>query len=69
MKIVGTLDRSDLEPDPQRAWQRCKQLDALWRAQRRPHPRGVWRMTFAQMNRDDLERQLAQAAQVNRPES
>jgi hypothetical protein len=65
VKIVGTQTRSEIEPDPQKAWQRSKALDALLRAARSPYPRGVWRLTHAQMNRLDLERQLAQAAKVN----
>ena len=65
MKVVGTQDRSEIEPDPQKAWQRCKALDAMLRAARPPYPRGVWRLTHAQMNRLDLERQIAQAAKVN----
>lgn len=67
MRTVGTLDRDELEPNPQRAWERGRRLDAMLNVQRGPHPRGVWRLTFAQMNRLDLERQLAQAARVNRP--
>ena len=65
MKMVGTQDRSEIEPDPQIAWQRCKRLDAMLRTAQPARPRGVWRLTHAQMNRLDLERQLAQAAKVN----
>ena len=67
MKTVGNQDRDEIEPDPQRAWQRCKRLDAMLLAARAPYPRGVWRLTHAQMNQLDTERQLAQAAKVNRP--
>ena len=65
MKMVGKQDRSEIELDAQEAWQRCKALDAMLRAGRPPYPRGVWRLTHAQMNRLDFERQLAQAAKVN----
>jgi hypothetical protein len=65
MKMVGTQDRGEIELDPQIAWQRCKRLDAMLRTARAPYSRGVWRLTHEQMNRLDLERQLALAAKVN----
>lgn len=65
MKIVGTQNRSEIELDPQKAWQRGKVLDAMLRGATTPHPRGVWRLTHAQMNQMDFERQLAQAAKIN----
>ena len=65
MKMVGTKNRSEIEPDPQKAWQRCKRLDVMLRPAQQPRPRGVWRLTHSQMNQLDLERQLAQAARVN----
>lgn len=65
MKTVGNQDRNEMEPDPQRAWQRCKKLDAMLIAARAPYPRGVWRLTHAQMNQLDAERQLAQAAKIH----
>ena len=68
MKIVGQFDRNEIELNPQEAWRRCRQLDTMLHAQCQPYPRGVWRLTHAQMNRIDLERQVAQAAKVNRPD-
>jgi hypothetical protein len=65
MRIVGTHNRSEIELDPQIAWQRCKVLDAMLRSALPPHPRGVWRLTHAEMNHLDFERQLTQAAKVN----
>jgi hypothetical protein len=65
MKIVGARNRSEIEPDPQKAWSRCKAMDAMLRASPRSYERGAWRLTHAQMNRLDFERQLAQAAKVN----
>ncbi len=65
MRIVGTQDRSEIERDPLRAWQRGQQLDALLRAALAPHPHGVWRLTHAERNRLDFERQIAQAAKLN----
>jgi hypothetical protein len=67
MKIVGTQNRSEIELNPQRAWQRGKVLDAMLRGATTQHPRGVWRLTHAQMNQMDFERQLAQAAKINGP--
>lgn len=62
MRVVGTQDRSEIERDPLRAWQRGLQLDAQLRAALPPHPQGVWRLTHVERNRLDFERQLAQAA-------
>ena len=67
MKIVGTRERTEIEPDPGRAWQRSKALDALLKSTTPAHPHGAWRLTHAQMNRLDTERQVAQAARINRP--
>ena len=66
MKIVGSHNRSEIEPNPQLAWQRGRVMDAMLRGGLPPHPRGVWRLTHAQMNALDFERQLSQAARVNR---
>ena len=65
MKIVGNQTRSEIELDPQKAWQRGKVLDAMLRGATTPHPRGVWRLTHTQMNQMDFERQLVQAAKIN----
>lgn len=66
MKIVGTQNRTEIERDPLRAWERGKALDAMLRNTLPPHPRGVWRLTHAEMNQMDLERQLALAARINK---
>ncbi len=60
MKIVGNQNRSEIELASQEAWQRGKVLDAMLRGATTPHPRGVWRLTHAQMNKIDFERQLVQ---------
>ena len=65
MKIVGSKNRSEIEVDPQKAWLRCKALDAMLGTSSAARVRGVWRLTHAEMNRLDFERQLAQAARVN----
>ena len=66
MKIVGSKHRSEIETDPQQAWLRGKQLDAMLSVGAPARIRGVWRLTHAEMNRQDFERQLAQAARVNK---
>ncbi len=66
MKIVGSLNRSEIETNPLVAWQRGRAMDAMLRGSLPPCPRGVWRLTHAQMNVMDFERQLAQATRVNR---
>lgn len=66
MKIIGKHNRSEFELDPQAAWQRGKVLDAMLVAALVPHPKGVWRLTHTQMNKMDFERQLVQAATVNK---
>ena len=65
MKIVGTQNRGETEPDPHEAWRRGRRLDAMLRVAQPPRVRGVWRLTHAQMDRLDFERQLAQAAAAN----
>ncbi len=67
MKSVGNKAWSEFETDPQKAWQRARALDANMQIGLTPHPRGVWRMTHAQMNAFDLQRQRAQAAKLNAP--
>lgn len=66
MKIVGNRDRDEIEPDPLEAWRRSRALDALLTSALPPHPRGAWRLTHAEMNRLDAQRQLALAARINR---
>jgi hypothetical protein len=66
MKLVGTQNRDEFELDPVKAWQRGRALDALLRSNSTPFPRGVWRMTHAQMNKADLERQVDQFKRINR---
>ena len=66
MKTVGSQNRSELERNATQAWQRGVTLDAMLRAALPVHPRGVWRLTHAQMNQLDLACQLEQARKVNR---
>ena len=66
MRVIGKQHRTELELNPQLAWQRGKVLDAMLVAALVPHPRGVWRLTHQRMNKMDFERQLIQAAIVNK---
>lgn len=66
MKIVGAKNRTEIERDPQRAWERGKALDAMLRGTLPPHPRGVWRLTHEEMNEMDQARQLALASRLNK---
>jgi hypothetical protein len=66
MKLVGTQNRDEFELDPVKAWDRGRALDALLRSTSPPLPRGVWRMTHAQMNQASLERQVDQFKRINR---
>lgn len=67
MRIVGKLQRTELELDPVRAVERALQ----WRPNQNPgtlpHPKGVFRGTHAYFNAMDYERALAQARLVNTP--
>jgi hypothetical protein len=66
MKVIGNNKNwSEFELDPQKAWERGRALDASMKIGMTPHPRGVWRMTHAQMNAMDLARQREQAAKLN----
>ena len=67
MKIVGKHNRNEFELNPQAAWQRGKDLDAMLMTALVPHPRGIWRLTHTQMNAMDFERQKVQAATVKKP--
>ena len=66
MKTVGKNNSSEFEPDPQLAWQRGKVLDSMLTAAVLPHPKGVWRLSHAQMNAMDFARQLVQAKTINK---
>jgi hypothetical protein len=65
MKLVGKKDRHEIELDPEKAWKRGRELDALLKSTSPPYPRGIWRLTHSQMNQIDLERQVAQFTRVN----
>jgi hypothetical protein len=67
MRIVGSLDRCEFEPDPEKAWRRGVKLDAMLKGTLPPHPRGVFRGTHAYFNRMDDERARRIAARLNTP--
>ena len=43
MRIVGQQDRTEWEPDPEKAWRRGVKLDAMLKGTLPPHPKGVFR--------------------------
>lgn len=65
MRIVGSLDRREFEPDPEKAWRRGVKLDAMLKGTLPPHPKGVFRGTHAYFNRMDDERARQIAARLN----
>ena len=65
MRVVGTQDRTEFEPDPVKAWHRGRQLDALLATALPERPRGVWRAQHTEFNHLDDEWQLTIARRVN----
>jgi hypothetical protein len=65
MRIVGQQNRSEFEPDPERAWRRGLALDAMLKGTLPPHPRGVFRGNHEFFNRMDDERARQVAARLN----
>ena len=65
MRIVGQQDRTELEPDPEKAWSRGVKLDAMLKGTLPPHPKGVFRGSHAFFNRMDDDRARQIAARVN----
>ena len=65
MRIVGKQDRSEIELDPVKAYQRGRALDAMLRSASLPLKRGVMRGTQEYFNRLDAERQTQIARTLN----
>ena len=65
MRIVGTQNRSEIELDPVKAYQRARAMDALLRGTAPPFVRGVTRGTHEYFNRIDDERQRQTARALN----
>lgn len=58
MRTVGTRDWPEFERDPNRAFERGQRLDEVLKGTLAPRPRGVFRMTHAQMNAEDDRRMV-----------
>ena len=67
MRLVGNLDRSEIELNPQEAWRRARQLDAMSVRLRPAYPRGVTRATHAEFQRIDDARMVEAARRVSGP--
>ena len=65
MRIVGTRNRSEIELNPVKAWQRGRELDAMLGGARPPRVRAVMRGTHEYFNRLDAERQTEVARTLN----
>ena len=64
MRTVGNREWPELERDPQRAFERGQRLDDMLRGTLPPRPRGVFRMTHAQMNAEDDRRMVELARRL-----
>jgi hypothetical protein len=65
MRIVGFQDRSEIELDPVKAYQRGLILDRMMRGTLPPVVRGVTRGTHDYFNRIDAARQVQAARALN----
>ena len=65
MRIVGRQNRSEIELDPVKAYQRARAMDAMLRGALPPVPRGVTRGTHDYFNRLDTARQIELARRLN----
>ena len=64
MKLIGTHDRDEIELNPQEAWRRARQLDAVFAQMLLPYPRGVTRATHAEFQRRDEARMVEAARRI-----
>lgn len=65
MRVIGNSNRSNIEPDPVKAYHRGIKLDAMLRAAVPPIERGVTRGTHATFNRIDDSRRIRMARKIN----
>jgi hypothetical protein len=65
MRVVGKLDRSEIELDPSLAYRRGLELDRMLRSALPPRARGVTRGSHEYFNRLDEERQVSIARKLN----
>lgn len=66
MRVVGQMDRSDIELDPAKAWRRARLLDRMLSGAAPPVLRGVFRGSHEHFNRMDRERQKIAARSLNK---
>lgn len=69
MRIVGNQNRNEIELNPEAAYRRGLQLDAMLRAARAPVPRGVLRGTHAFFQSLDQARMIEIARRINQTNS
>ena len=67
MRTVGKRPWPEIELDPQRAWERGQRLDEMLKGTLPAWPRGVFRMTQAEMDAMDERRMIEIARRVNGP--
>jgi hypothetical protein len=65
MRIVGNRNRTEIELDPQQAYLRGRELDAMLRRAAPPVQRGCTRGSHAHFERLDLQRQVQMARVLN----
>lgn len=65
MRIVGNQNRTEIELDPVKAYQRGRALDILLHGAAPPVTPGITRGTHEYFNRLDAERQLQVARALN----
>jgi hypothetical protein len=65
MRIVGNRHRTEIELDPQQAYRRGRELDAMLRRAVPPVERGVTRGSQADFERLDAQRQVQIARVLN----
>ena len=65
MRIIGNLNRSEIELDPVTAYRRGRRLDAMLRAARLPIPHGVTRGSHDYFQRMDEARMIETARRIN----
>ena len=65
MRIVGNRSRTEIELDPQQAYERGRELDAMLRRAVPRIERGVFRGSHADLERLDMQRQVQMARVLN----
>lgn len=65
MRSVGNRNRTEIELDPQQAYRRGRELDAMLHRAAPPVERGVRRGSHADFERLDMQRQVPMARALN----